>query len=103
MEENTPKTITLNGIEYVVKQSFRSLMKFEEMTKKSVSEMSTSIADLITLLYCILSSNNRETFKFTYDEFVDVIDESPDTINQFSQYLEAAAADKATEPNKKKA
>jgi wyosine [tRNA(Phe)-imidazoG37] synthetase (radical SAM superfamily) len=102
MEQNTPKKITLKGTEYVVKQSFRALIKFEEMTKKSVNEMSTSIADLITLLYCVLAANNRETFKFTYDEFVDIIDESPDTINQFSKYLEESS-DSTTEQDKKKA
>jgi hypothetical protein len=80
-------TIKVGDNEYIIKQSFRSLMEFEKLTKKPASEMDLSVNDLITFLYCVLRACNKETFKHNLDEFIDMLDENPDIINQFSNYL----------------
>jgi hypothetical protein len=98
---NQPKTIQISGQDFTVKQSFRTFMMFEERTKKSISDMSTSIQDLVTLMYCSLSANNKDSFKYTFDEFVDILDNQPDIVNQFSKYLEEQAAEQTKESKKK--
>ena len=101
MENST--TIKINGVNFKVKQSFRALMKFEEMTGRSVYKINESINDVMTLLFCILSANNRETFKFSFDEFIDLIDNNPTVIDDFNAYLLTVAADVTEEtPSKKK-
>lgn len=80
-------TIKFNGTELVLKQSFRSLMQFETMTGKYATEVNQSIGDLTKLLYCMLSANNKDAFKYTYDEFIDLLDTNESVINDFGAYL----------------
>lgn len=98
-------TITINGVKYIIKQSFRSLMLFEEMTGKTVNKMNDSIADILKLFYCILKGNNMVTFTYSFDEWLDVIDEQPEALTTFTDYL-TEQANKQVEPEvttKKKA
>ena len=94
--------IKINGIEYTVKKSYRALMLFEEMAGKNLDALKDSVSDLILLFYCILKANNRDNFQYTFDEFIDVIDENPYSVEVFSNYLteEAKKIDKS--PTKKK-
>ena len=78
--------IKIKDVEYTLKESTRSLLKFEELTKKSVGELNTTFTDNVTLLYCMLFGSNRNTFKYTYDEFIDVLDEG-DTLEMFNEFL----------------
>lgn len=66
-------------------------MLFEEMTEKTVNEMNDSVNDILKLFYCILKANNLETFKFSFDEFLDVIDEQPEVFTHFTEYLQEQA------------
>lgn len=92
--------ITINEQEYIIKQSFRALMLFEEMTNKTVNQMNESVADILKLFYCILKGNNLEVWKFTFDEFLNLIDEQPEVFTQFTEYLQEQA--KAVEPTVQK-
>jgi hypothetical protein len=101
MEKET--TITIDGKVLRVKQSFRALMMFEEITKRSVYQMNESVNDIITLFYCILKANNKDAFTYTFDQFVDLIDEAPESIDAFNSYLASNANAEASEkPSKKK-
>lgn len=84
-------TIKINEQDYTIKQSFRALMLFEEMTSKTVNQMSESIADIFKLFYCILKANNLNVWKYTFEEFLDLIDEQPEVFTQFTEYLEEQA------------
>jgi len=100
MKENT---IKIDGVEYILKQSFRSLMQFETMTGKFATEVNQSINDLTKLLYCMLSANNKDIFNYTYDEFITLLDTNENIMTDFSTYLvQQAKAAQTTEPNKKK-
>ncbi len=55
-------TIKIENKDLIIKQSFRALMLFEEMTSKTVNEMNESVADILKLFYCILKANNLDTF-----------------------------------------
>ena len=80
-------TIKINNVEYTVKKSYRSLLLFEETTGRGVDKIRENVSDLMTLFWCMLKSNNRETFKFSFDEFIDLLDEYPETIEVFNDYL----------------
>ena len=96
------KTITIQiaGVDYVIKQSFRSLLMFEDMTKSSVENMEENLNNTLTLFYCILKAGNRNTFLFSFDEFIDLMDSNVDSLTVFSEYLQSLA--QAQELPKKK-
>jgi len=79
--------IKINNVEYIVKKSYRSLLMFEEKSGRGVDTIKETVSDLMLLFWCILKSNNRETFKFSFDEFIDLLDENPDTVEVFNNYL----------------
>lgn len=93
-------TIQIGGVNYIIRQSFRSLLMFEEMTKKSVEDMEQNLNSTLILFYCILKAGNKDTFKFTFDEFIDIMDENVDSLTVFSEYLQSQAAAQET-PKKK--
>ena len=99
MEKET--TITINGKQLKVKQSFRSLMLFEEMTQRSVYKMNETVNDTVTLFYCILKGNNKELFTYSFDQFVDLLDDSPEYFDQFNMYLLSSAEPAAKQTKKK--
>jgi len=54
-----------------IKLNIKSIIKFEQFTNKSFNEIDyTNTDDLMKLLYCIVLSNNTESF--TYDEFIEL-------------------------------
>lgn len=66
--------VKINGIDYIFKRSYRGLMEFEKQAKKNVTEMTDSFNDIILLCYCLLLACNRDTFKYSFDQFIDQID-----------------------------
>ena len=83
--------IKLNEVEYTLKPSTRSLLKFEDMTKKSVSKLDDNFSDIITLFYCMLYGANKDIFKLSFDEFIDIIDDNQESIEVFTEYLKNQA------------
>lgn len=81
--------ISIKEKDYIVKKSFRSLMLFEELSGRGIDDMKESLTDLMLLFYCILKANNKETFIYTLDEFIDVLDEetSEKPLDKFNDYL----------------
>lgn len=71
------------GKDYELKYSFRALMIYENIANKSFQPK--SLTDIITLFYSIVLSSSKEAIDF--NEFIDWLDDNPDTLNEFSQYL----------------
>lgn len=94
-------TIQIAGVDYVIKKSFRSLMLFEQLSKKNVDEIGESVTDLMMLFYCILKANNKH-FEFEFEDFIDLIDDNQDTMDIFSEYIENQASEKQEQPQKKR-
>lgn len=94
------KTITINGIDYIVKQTFRSLIIFEEMTGKAASEMNTTIKDMMTLFYSNIKANN--IIKFDFDEFLTLLDDEPEALNNFNKMLSDTQEAKGKATKKKR-
>lgn len=93
--------IKIDNKEFTIRQSFRALMLFEEMTAKSVNNIGENVSDLLKLFYCILKANNQNNFEYTFDSFIDVMDEQPEAFQIFTNYLEEQAKDLPKEPQKK--
>jgi len=97
-------TVRINNEDYLVKKSYRSLLLFEQETGRSVDQIKESVNDLLLLFYCILKANNREKFQYSFDQFVDILDENPDSVEVFNAYLldEAKKIDKSSPKKKQK-
>lgn len=93
-------TIQLGGKQYKIKKTYRSLLLYEEETGKLISEMKQSIKDLLILFYCIIKANN--TIDFTFTQFIDMIDNEPQIMDNFNNYLVDSATTIKDEPVKKK-
>ena len=83
--------LKLNGVEYTIKRSFRGLMQFEKLSNKSATDITDNLSDMILLLYCMLSASNQSTFKYSYDEFIDELDNNQNIFEDFQKYLIATA------------
>jgi len=93
--------ITINGKDYAVKQSFRALMLFEEMTGKNPLSMNENITDVMMLFYCFLRGANKD-FMFEFDAFVDVVDSDVGIFESFTGYLQSLKNVKQLAQPKKK-
>lgn len=80
-------TITVNNINYPIRQSFGVILEFEKLRGKKISEMNDSITDITTMLYAMLKFNNKKTFTYSFDEFIEIIDVDESIITQFTSYL----------------
>ena len=84
--------LSLNGETFKIKYSFRALMYFEEMTSKKIDQINENVSDTLTIFYCILKASNRDKFNYIFDEFVDVIDEFPTSLEVFTEFLTESAS-----------
>ena len=80
---NTTK-IKIGNIQYVLKShSYRAMFKFEALTGKPVSELST-LQDQVTFIYCILETSNVE-FPYSLEDFFDLMDENDSILVEFAK------------------
>ena len=77
--------ITIDGKEYLIKQSFRGMMDYEESTGKLVSDIKTT-TDIVKFLYSMLKASNKNEWKYSFDEFIDVVDEHPEIFEFFKSF-----------------
>ena len=76
--------VNLKGEDVELKTSFRAYMLYENITEKSFAP--TTMTDIITFFYCILITSAKD-FDFKYNEFLDMLDERPEYLNEFSEWL----------------
>ena len=69
--------INIAGVEYILRFDFRTLMTFEEVTGRLSTEMTKCVRDVLLLYYCAFKAANPETFNYSFDSFVDLLNESP--------------------------
>lgn len=78
-------TITINNNEYKLKYTLRSLFIYEKITDNQF--IGKSLIDYYILFYSTLLANNSDTFKFTFDEFIQLCDEDSSLFVQFTEFL----------------
>lgn len=94
-------TIKIGGVDYKIKQSFRSLMLFENLTGKPVGEAVDSVNTIMMMFYCIIKANNKN-FEFDFEQFVDLIDDNSESIEVFTEFLQNQVPAQAQQQAKKK-
>ncbi|OAV70063.1 hypothetical protein Barb6XT_00099 [Bacteroidales bacterium Barb6XT] len=64
------KKITIAEVEYNLRYTVRSLIIFGQL--KENAEMKGEIVDESLMYYAVLAANNKETFRLSYDDFIDI-------------------------------
>lgn len=77
-------TFTINNIEVTLKQSFRSLVMYEQMAGHSFNP--TTTFDILLYLYAHILGSSKEV-KLSFDEFMDWIDDNPQIVTEFGNWL----------------
>lgn len=85
MKQATIKLV--DGQEFIVKDSLRSRIVFEEICDKSNENVKT-LKNTYLFLYANLYANNPDTFKYSWDEFLDLTDEFPNLMIEFNSFYE---------------
>lgn len=79
--------INIKDQEVELKYSFRALIIFEEITSKTLT-VPESLKDILILFYSIiLASSKGELQNWTWDMFMDWLDENPEITIEFTQWL----------------
>lgn len=85
--------VTIKDKEIELKYSIRSMLMYENITGKSFNP--ETLTDVITFMYCVfVSSSNDYSLKF--DDFINELDENPDIVKQFSEWLQSSATGNET-------
>lgn len=77
--------ITLNKKKITLKYTLRAMMMYENMTQKSFSP--NTITDVITFMYCVVVASSKD-YSITFDQFIDYIDEHPETMTKFAEWIQ---------------
>lgn len=75
----------INGVNYVLKYSLRSMFTFEEITGKPFS-ISTLLDTYCFCYSCIISNPDNQELDF--NSFIDWCDEHPETIDEFHKFMD---------------
>lgn len=70
--------------EVKLRYSFRSLLLYENIQNKSFTPSTTT--DVLVFMYCVIMGSEKD-LNFTFDEFLDMIDENQNLVIEFSQWL----------------
>ena len=80
--------LTIKDKEIELKYSIRSLIMFENMAEKSFAP--ETLTDIITFMYCVVVSSSGD-YSLKFDDFIDFLDENPDAIKDFGDWLQSSA------------
>lgn len=77
--------ININEKEITLKYSLRAMMMYENITGGTLAP--TSLTDVITFFYCVVVASSLD-YELQMDNFIDWLDEHPDTLNDFGEWLQ---------------
>ncbi|MDD6209116.1 MAG: hypothetical protein PUB21_00750 [Bacteroidales bacterium] len=76
--------ILYKGKELTVKNTFRALLEYENMTGKSAFDSSLVADYTAKIFYCTLKVCNRD-FTDSFDQFLDELDNNPSMLKTYSE------------------
>lgn len=76
--------VQINGQEIELKQTFRSLIIYENIMDKSFSPVGAT--EIIVYFYCVILASNKD-IQLQYEDYLDWLDSNPDILTDFSQWL----------------
>lgn len=77
------QVIDINGDRYPIVVGHRALIEFERLSGKPF-HTAVTLEDSVLLIYCALrqgAKSMRKEFQFTFEEFIDYVDEHPDVMD----------------------
>lgn len=77
--------ININGKNYTLKNTIRSLFIFEKIAGKQFD--GKNLIDYYILFYSNLLANNPDEFNLTFDEFIELNDQDMSLFNQFVEFI----------------
>ena len=94
--------VQILGREIELKATFRAYIIFENITGKSFQQLST-LADVLTFFYATILGSAKTT-AISFDDFLDFIDENPNIVTEFSEWMAGsnAVVDEASNSNVEK-
>ena len=79
--------VNIKDQEIELKYSFRSLIIFEEITSKTLT-VPESLKDILILFYSVILASAKGSLQdWTWDNFMDWLDENPEITIEFTQWL----------------
>ena len=82
--------IQILGRDIELKATFRAYLIFENITGKSFQQLST-LADVLTFFYATILGSAKTT-DISFDDFLDFIDENPNVVTEFSEWMAGSNA-----------
>ena len=76
--------IKIKDLEITLKNSFRSLIIYEAMTKKTFKP--ETITDVIVYFFSVISASANPA-QVDWDDFMNWLDENPNAISEFQNWL----------------
>ena len=76
--------VKVNDKEITLRYSFRSLILYENIQKKSFSPETTT--DVLIFMFCVILSSEKD-LDFDFNQFLDMIDENPSLVAEFALWL----------------
>lgn len=76
--------IIINNQTIKLKKTFRSVIAYEQATKKPFNPI--TISEMIMYFYCVVIASDT-TIEITYDDFLNWLDDNPTAIKEFTEWL----------------
>lgn len=76
--------VTLNGKTYRIKYTLRGLFVYEQIAGVPFSPEKT--LNVFLLIFCFLIVNN-EDFSMSFDKFMDILDDEPETVKNIMDWM----------------
>lgn len=76
--------IQINDREVELKYSFRALILYENIQNKTFAPQ--SLTDVLVFFFCAIVGSERDV-QLSFDDFLDMIDEKPELVTEFSEWL----------------
>lgn len=77
-------TIKIGDREIKLRYTFRSLMLYENIQKKSFAPETTT--DVLVFMYCVIMGSDKD-IKLEFNDFLDMVDENPVLVSEFADWL----------------
>ena len=77
--------VTIKDKEITLKQSFRALIAYEQITNETLNP--STITDMILYFYCVIISSKEFDEPMTFEEFMDYLDEHQELLTDFTTWL----------------
>ena len=98
--------ITINDKKVELKKTFRSVIAYEQAMKQVFNPI--TLSEVIMYFYCVIIASDTD-LEVTYDDFINWLDDNPNSLKDFTEWLKMmneidnTVAKKKTVRTKKKA